>query len=175
VETVSTIGRLLISLAAVLGLMWVIARKAGKRTGAGKSTRVVEVLGRQQLTRSASVAVVRILDQALIVGITDGQVNLVGETELHRVQAALAAAGEPGRRTKPATARVPRDLSRAVPKVAPQVVQRAAAPATTEPAVVAAAKGPLAGSALSPATWKQTVDTLRDLTVRTPNRSGQVS
>ncbi|MDT7568370.1 MAG: hypothetical protein QOG76_6994, partial [Pseudonocardiales bacterium] len=36
----TTIGRLLISLAAVLGLMWVIARKAGKRTGAGKSTRV---------------------------------------------------------------------------------------------------------------------------------------
>ena len=42
-ETVSTIGRLLISLAAVRGLMWVIARKVGKRTGAGKSTRVVEV------------------------------------------------------------------------------------------------------------------------------------
>jgi flagellar protein FliO/FliZ len=128
VETVSTIGRLLISLAAVLGLMWVIARKAGKRTGAGKSTRVVEVLGRQQLTRSASVAVVRILDQALIVGITDGQVNLVGETELHRVQAALAAAGEPGRRTKPATARVPRDLGRAVPKVAPPPSRRSSRP-----------------------------------------------
>ncbi|MGN6608566.1 MAG: FliO/MopB family protein, partial [Jatrophihabitans sp.] len=171
-ETVSTIGRLLISLAAVLGLMWVIARKAGKRTGAGKSTRVVEVLGRQQLTRSASVAVVRILDQALIVGITDGQVNLVGETELDRVQAVLAAGGTPGKKTKLRTTRVPIELGRSTaPAAAPAAVAVADRPdgrptvnrRTPDPA--AGKGGALAGSALSPATWKQTVEALRDMTV----------
>jgi flagellar protein FliO/FliZ len=152
-ETVTLIGRLLVSLAVVLGLMWVVARKMGKRAGGGRATRVVEVLGRQQLSRSASVAVVRVMDQALVVGITDGQVNLLGETELGKVQAAVANTAPAPRRERPA----PRPTTVRLPAEVTATGTEDARPPT---------RGPLAGSALSPATWRQTVDALRDMTVR---------
>lgn len=128
------LGRLLISLAFVLGVMWLIARKVGGKRGlrGGGRTKLIDVLGRQQLSRGASVAVVQVMDQALIVGITDGQVSVLGETDLAAAKRRLAENKAPAPRPNP------------------------------EPA-----KGKLSGSALSPATWRQTVDSLRDLTVRT--------
>ncbi len=39
------------------------------------------VLARQQLTRNSAVAVVKIADRALVLGVTDGQVNLLGDTD----------------------------------------------------------------------------------------------
>lgn len=150
-DTVAVIGRLLVSLAAVLGLMWFLARRSGKR-GPRRSGQLIDVLGRQQLGRTSSVAVVRVLDQALILGITEGQVSVLGATDLDAAQASIESA---------AAARTPR--------VKPV---RAGGPAVLPPGVsatdlaVAARRGPLAGSALSPATWKQAVEAMRERTVR---------
>src|SRR2546421_12187413 len=69
------------SLLVVLGLLWVLAKLA-RRPLAGRGGGTVAVLARQQITRGATVAVVRVLDRALIVGVTDGQVNLLGEADL---------------------------------------------------------------------------------------------
>ena len=44
------------------------------------------MLARQQLTRGSSVAVVRVADQALVLGVTDGQVTLLAETDLATVE-----------------------------------------------------------------------------------------
>jgi flagellar protein FliO/FliZ len=144
-NTVTTLGRLLISLAFVLIVMWLIARKVGGKKGRlrGKSNRLIDVLGRQQLSRTASVAVVQVMDQALIVGITDGQVTVLGETDLAAAKKRIAE-NQPVARPKPSPAA-----------------------RLTKAPLDAAAPKPLAGSALSPATWRQTVNALRDLTVRT--------
>lgn len=158
--SVALVGRLLLSLAVVLGLMWLIARRMRRSGGRAKNGKLIEVLSRQQLTKASSVAVIRILDQALIVGVTDGQVAVLGESDLSAVQQALAA--EPARPVRTAT----RTTGRATAE--PRV--RATGAARRQPALAGLDAGQrpggLSGSALSLSTWRQTVDTLRDLTVR---------
>lgn len=149
-NSVALVGRLLISLAVVLCLMWLIARRMKRSVGHGKNGKLIELLSRQQLTRSSSVAVVRVLDQGLILGVTDGQVAVLGEVELDAIQDVIAA-NETTKATRPARpVRAPRQA-------------RPHSPAEVSPA---AQRPALAGSALSLGTWRQTVDSLRDLTAR---------
>ena len=149
-DSVALVGRLLISLAVVLGLMWLVARRMKRSGGHGKNGKLIELLSRQQLTRSSSVAVVRVLDQGLILGVTDGHVAVLGEVELDAIQEAIATT-EAAKASRPARpARVPRPVR----------------PAADVPANGSTPRGALTGSALSLGTWRQTVDTLRDLTAR---------
>jgi flagellar protein FliO/FliZ len=165
-DTVTMIGRLLVSLAAVLGLMWFIGRRM-KRGGRAKATQLIDVLGRQQLSRNASVAVVRVGEQALVIGVTDAQVSVLGETDLGAAQAMITAGTE---LRKPATRTA---AHRAAPPAtspgtaAPTPTAPTAAPAPTVPTDhLRTTKPALAGSALSPQTWRQTLDSLRELTTR---------
>ena len=178
-DTVALVGRLLLSLAFVLGVMWLIARRVKRGPGRTKNGRVIDVIARQQLSRSASVAVVRVLDQALIVGITDGQVAVLGETDLAAVEQTLDA--EPARKAAGAGAAANRLLPGPVAAAPSVPARRSSAPTPSMPTVskptlskparhvpaeAAAPRGALAGSALSPHTWRQTLETLRDLTAR---------
>lgn len=156
------IGRLLVSLAAVLGVMWVIGRRMKKGRGP-KSSQLIDVLGRQQLSRNASVAVVRVGEQALVIGVTDAQVSVLGETDLGAAQAMVTAATDT-RRTAPRRATAPASHRVAVP-AAPAAPAVPAVPADVVPDS-ASKPGALSGSALSPHTWRQTIDSLRDLTTR---------
>jgi len=128
------------SLAIVLGLMWVLAKAARRplRRHAGATT--LTVLGRRQLSRAASVAVVRFGDQALLLGVTDRQVSLLSATdadamtphqdEIPERRAAVALGADP---------------------TGPDPLTR---------------PGGLRGSLLSPRTWSQTMDFLRERTAR---------
>ncbi|MFC7528125.1 FliO/MopB family protein [Actinoplanes sp. GCM10030250] len=69
------------SLLVVLFLMWGLARVLRRPLG-GRGTGPLAILNRQQLTRGSSVAVIRVADRALVVGITDQTVSLLGEAEL---------------------------------------------------------------------------------------------
>jgi flagellar protein FliO/FliZ len=116
------------SLAVVLGLMWVLARVARRPlTRAGGP---LTVLARQQLTRGAAVAVVRVGERALVVGITEQQVTLLGETDPEAV---------------------------VVPAQGPEVREKLSLDDLTG----VASGHRTAGSALSPATWRQAVAALR--------------
>jgi flagellar protein FliO/FliZ len=161
--SVALVGRLLLSLAVVLGLMWLIARRMRRSGGRAKNGKLIEVLSRQQLTKASSVAVIRILDQALIVGVSDGQVAVLGQSDLDAVQEVLDA--EPARPARPVrtTARVAGRTAPAPPARTSGAARRQAALAglETDPR-----SGRLSGSALSLSTWRQSVDALRDLTVR---------
>ncbi|GAA0814334.1 flagellar biosynthetic protein FliO [Spirilliplanes yamanashiensis] len=77
--------QIVFSLAVVFGLMWLLA-KIAKRPLTGGRGGALSVVARQQLTRTASVAVVRVADRALIVGVTESQVSLLGETELEALE-----------------------------------------------------------------------------------------
>jgi len=70
------------SLLVVFGLMWVLAKVARRPLGGRRAAGSLSVLNRLQLTRGAAVTVVRAGDKALILGVTDQQVSLLGETEL---------------------------------------------------------------------------------------------
>jgi flagellar protein FliO/FliZ len=141
--------RIAFSLLVVFGLMWGLARLARRPLGARRGTATLSVVARQQLSRSASVAVVRLNDRALVLGVTDGQVNLLTETDL----AALV---------EPTAAPVPAPVPAPTRVFAPDAVREP----VDLPAERVIRPDRLAGSALSPATWRQTLDFLRDRTAR---------
>lgn len=150
-NTVAVIGRMLLALVFVLGVMWLLARWARKPMGVGKSERVMAVLARQQLSRTSSVAVLRVMDRALVLGVTEQGVQLITETELSAVEEALVVEASTGRwsRPRPLPAGDSEDASS----------ETAAAPVAHRPAA-------LDGSVLSPKTWRQLVGAARELTVR---------
>src|SRR5690349_11086968 len=77
--------RIVFSLLVVLGLLWGLARLAKRPLGARKGG-LIDVLGRQQLSRGASVAVVRVADRAMVIGVTDNQVTLLSEADLAAIE-----------------------------------------------------------------------------------------
>lgn len=89
-STLMMFVRLLMSLAVVIGLMWVAANVVRKRgfTGAGLQRQPrgqqgpqidVELVARKPLSKTASIAVVRIGNRSVVVGVTDHQVTNLGE------------------------------------------------------------------------------------------------
>ena len=147
--------RLVFSLAAVVGLMLVLARVASRRfqgqPGAG-----VRVLHRQSLSRSASVVVVSVGSRLLVLGTTDQQVRVL--TELDPDELDTASLDEVVEAADPETvgprAVVGRPAARplaALPRRGPGA-HRAEVPAAARPD---RSDGPLAGSVLSAQTWRQ--------------------
>jgi flagellar protein FliO/FliZ len=150
VSAVETIGRMLLALGVVLGLMWALARFV-RRPLTGKADRVLNVLARQQLSRNASVAVLKVMDRALVVGVTDQGVRLLTETELEPLLAAITAQA-----TKPPRQR----NAESVGSVPVGSLPIDAVPVGLRPA------GALDGSVLSPKVWSQLVTAARNATVR---------
>jgi flagellar protein FliO/FliZ len=82
------------SLLVVFGLMWLLARVVRRPLGSGRQG-AVTVLNRQQLSRGAAVAVIRFADRAMIVGVTDQQVSLLGEANIEEFEKQPAAHRDP--------------------------------------------------------------------------------
>lgn len=149
-SAVETIGRMLLALGVVLGLMWALARFV-RRPLTGKADRVLNVLARQQLSRNASVAVLKVMDRALVVGVTDQGVRLLTETELEPLLAAITAqAAKPPRQRN----------AESVGSLPVGSLPIDAVPVGVRPA------GALDGSVLSPKVWSQLVTAARNATVR---------
>ena len=92
IDMLGLLLRLGLSLAAVLGLMWLAARVL--RGPATRGTGVVELVARQQVGRGAAVAVLRVADRALEVGVTDAKVTLISEADLEAIELARLEAEE---------------------------------------------------------------------------------
>ncbi len=172
-STIAIVGRMLLALVLVLGVMWALARWARKPMGIGKGERVMTVLARQQLSRSSSVAVLKLMDRALVLGVTEQGVQLLTETELAPIEQALTvsvpsrrSAAVPSRRSAAALS----SRSAAEPKpLEPGPLEPLDAGGLELPAPAmrpAAGRSKLDGSVLSPAMWKQLLGAARELTVR---------
>jgi flagellar protein FliO/FliZ len=93
-STLMLFVRLIISLGVVIGLMWIAAnvlRKrgiAGTGGGARKGPRgpEVELVARKPLGRNASIAVVRVGERSMVVGVTEHQVTNLGEVEFADIE-----------------------------------------------------------------------------------------
>ncbi|NHC47112.1 flagellar biosynthetic protein FliO [Motilibacter sp. K478] len=143
--------RLFLSLGVVIALMWLAARVLRGSMG-GRNTGALEILARQQLSRGASVSVVRVADRALVVGVTDTQVTLLTETDLELIQLAQEAGTEATDADADTSVSVDEDGNVRI--------------VTAKPARPAVGTGPLAGSILSPDTWRRTVNALRERSTR---------
>lgn len=80
--------RMVISLALVLGLLVWLARHAARRGLGGAATTGydIEVLARRQLSRSASVQVVRVGDRTLVLGVGDSGVRVLTQVPTAEVE-----------------------------------------------------------------------------------------
>jgi flagellar protein FliO/FliZ len=94
-SVVALLGRLAISMAIVLTLLGVAAKLLRKRglgsTGGSPGTRI-EVLARQGLGRTSSVQLVRVAGRTLVLGVTDTNVQLLGDGEALGLEVAEPAA-----------------------------------------------------------------------------------
>lgn len=82
------IVRLVVAVAVVIGLLLLTVRFGRRMNGRGSSgpRTTLRVVSRQALGRSASVAVVRVDDRLLLLGVTDGSVNLLTELDAEAEQ-----------------------------------------------------------------------------------------
>ena len=122
--------RLVFSLAVVIGLLLLLARLSSRRFR-GPSDAMVRVLHRQPISRHNAVTVVSVGSRVLVLGTTEHEVRVLTELEPDELEEVAA---------------IP-----SLPVARPRGAHRADAPVIT----TAPSKGPLTGSVLSPATWRQ--------------------
>jgi flagellar protein FliO/FliZ len=149
VDTLILALRVLLSLAVVLGLLWVIQRRVSRRVRVARTTKPVTVVSRQGIGQKASVVVVEHAGKRYLLGVTEHAVSVL-DADL-----------------------VPVD---AVPEFSRSLADAASANASEEPTPTpvpmlrprrdrggysANSSGRMAGSVLSPATWKQAAEFAR--------------
>ena len=119
--------RLVFSLLVVVGLLLLLARVAQRRFSGGRGA-MIRVVSRQQLSRTSAIAVVNVADRVLVVGATESGISLLTELDPDSLDVAYdeEQLGEP-QGALPASSVMP----------------------------LPSRSGPLAGSLLSPQTWKQ--------------------
>ena len=145
--------RVVFSLAVVLAMMWGLSRvmRGGRPQMKGGAHRL-DVVSRTSLGKRSSIVVVRAGDRGLIVGVTDHAISVLGEMPLPQEEAVLEV------RT-PLAITAEGEVAEHTAATAPSGRRRHAA--ASEPTST------LAGSVLSPSTWKQTATAFRERTVRT--------
>lgn len=173
--------RVVVSLAAVLGLLWYIQKRVSKSGRVVKGAKHVTVVARQGLAGKASVAVVDVEGVRYVLGVTEQQVTVLGSNPAPSFLTALDSArvdvlddaraeardaaldvareGVDGPSYEPATAvraLLPVDSPRRAARAA--AGRAAAGHAAAAPAPVAS---PMAGSILSASTWKQAAAAMR--------------
>lgn len=169
--------RVLLSLAAVFGLLWYAGRRlSGTGTVRRSRATAVSVVGRQSLGGKTGVALVEVGGRRLLLGVSEHGVNLLTEVDMPEPETAPAR-----------TERVELDpellesvLPDALPELLPTgVAARAASaaggvtptltplstPAARKPAVPKP-RNPLEGSILDAATWRQAVVAVQERTLR---------
>ena len=164
--------RMVLSLCIVLGLLLLTARVAGKRYRTGDES-TVKVLQRQSLSRSSTVTVVSVGNRVLVLGTTEQQVRVLAELDPHELATDVSQPAEPkGLYAVPAA--TPTDFAQTLLAAQteaqvgsrPAGRHRAAVPAVAAPAAPREERGhpgqpgALAGSLLSPTTWRQALHAL---------------
>ena len=161
--------RVVVSLAVVVGLLWVLQRRLTRGSRASAASKPVRIVTKQAISPKASVVIIDVGDTRLLLGVTEHAVSVLQTGD-------IPAEVEVPVETSSARAFATRMSALTAPKVAVKAtVPKATAPKTAtaaqkspELAPVAAFTdngaqpgGMLAGSILSSATWKQLATVFR--------------
>lgn len=133
--------RVVLSLAAVLGLLWMAQRRLTRKSRVQGAEKPVTVLSRQGIGQKAAVVVVETGGKRFLLGVTEQSVNV-----LHTSDAQVTVAQE-----SPARAFEQALIEAGNPVLEPLLVQ----PRTPATPVSKPQAGKMGGSILSPTTWKQ--------------------
>ena len=158
---IELVVRLVFSLAVIVGMLLLLAKFSAKRFRGGSGS-LVQVVQRQPLSRTSSVAVVTVGSRVLVLGTTEQQVQLLTELDPDELDVPVLEAPEPDASSDrgSALAHSQSDGAPAVRLVAKRR-QKRQPPSVPQPAPalrdadVVAAEGALSGSVLSAQTWKQ--------------------
>jgi len=150
-DQISLAIRVVLSLAIVLGIMWAISRAMRGRAPAIAGL-PLQVIARASLGKRSSIAVISVGGRGVLVGITDHQVTLLGDVDVPTGSQPRSEV-----RTKLDVPQFSDDPGAEDPlhELDSLSLARAQQP-----------DGALAGSLLSPTTWRQSVSALRERTVR---------
>ncbi|TFD33085.1 FliO/MopB family protein [Cryobacterium cryoconiti] len=149
-DTVLVALRVALSLAAVLGLLWVLQRKLTKGSLGARTPNLVTVVGRQGVGQKASVVVVDIDGRRFVLGVTEQSVSVLHGGDAPTDAAAPHAGDDFARELDEA---VHADSGTGGEVLTPPLILRPRRDRTTS--------GRIGGSILSPATWQQTAAALR--------------
>jgi flagellar protein FliO/FliZ len=89
-DTLFVALRVLLSLAAVVGLLWFLQRRISKGTRSTRATKLVNVVTRQGLAQKASVVVIDVEGKRFLLGVTEHAVTVLDATELPVIDTAAA-------------------------------------------------------------------------------------
>jgi flagellar protein FliO/FliZ len=131
VDTLLLALRVALSLAAVLGVIWYIQRRVSKGARS-RQGRTITVVGRQGVGAKASVAVIDVDGKRFLLGVTEHSVNILHTSDTPEA---------------PAEA-----FSRALTEEGGDLAVEAVRPVSSSP---------LAGSILSPDTWRRAFASLK--------------
>ncbi|TQL01622.1 flagellar biosynthetic protein FliO [Cellulomonas sp. SLBN-39] len=152
-------ARVLLALACVVGLVWYLARRFGRARVSDTSREAqLHLVTRQALGRHAGVAVVAVGNRRLLVGYGEQHVTMLTEIAPVADLPPVASLPTPRPSVEDAVSGAPR-----TPGARPSVVDRRE---LGDAEVISLRPDPLAGSLLSPRTWRDTVRALQDRTVR---------
>ena len=173
-DTVFLALRVIVSLAVVLGVLWYLQKKLSKR-GVGKTAagKAVTLIGRQAVGPKASVAVVEIEGRRLVLGVTEHSVtvlhsaehpaerHLAERTAVHPFEVSMNEVQAPvyPDNVRPITAPVPIRAVVSTPAAAsgsPEL-RRPRGSHRSQP------NSRIAGSILSPETWRQASAAIREV------------
>ena len=155
-DTLIVAVRVVLSLGVVLALLWYLQRRLSRGSLVKSVAHPVTVVGRAPIGQKASVVVIEVDGTRLVLGVTEQAVTVLHEKPLapnSSLDDAVALLGGPAAESAPAAA-----FARSLAAATETGTADAAAPVG---APVAAASTRLAGSILSPATWRQTATLLR--------------
>jgi flagellar protein FliO/FliZ len=128
--------RVLVALVVIVAAVWFVQRRVGGR--AARAPKPLRVVSRQSIGSKASVVMLDAEGQRFLLGVTDHGVSVLHTAEQPEPAEEFATALASAEKTRPVAA-APRELaSFRVPGA-----------------------DPLAGSLLSPATWRRALDALR--------------
>jgi flagellar protein FliO/FliZ len=161
VESVFLALRVLLSLAAVLGVLWMLQRRLTKGARASRATKLISVVTRQVIAPKASVVVLDVDGKRFLLGVTEQSVTVLNTSELpvpivaETAPARLTAVPQPAPDAAPATALA---FGRAMADADGKALGGSTLGGST---LGGFTTGPLGSSILSPTTWKRAAAALR--------------
>ena len=152
--------RVVLSLAAVLGVLWYLQRRVARTQARRRDSEAITVLGRQGVGPKAQIVVIQTEDARYVLGVTEHGVNVVDRLPVKP----LDQPDETRRPTWSATSEAASDAEEFDRILAATALTEStsASPATAAPQRrVRHRNDPLRGSILSPETWRQTAEAIR--------------
>ena len=97
--------RVVLSLAVVLGLLWIVQRRLGRKSRKNNTGDLVTVVTRRGISQKASVVVVDVDGMRYLLGVTEQSVNVLGTSEAPVAEWRGAPTSLPSRCLRPRSTR----------------------------------------------------------------------